>query len=307
MLGVSVQETTLGWRVIRVHYLADPDKNPDTEAGKRWLEQAKAGMSDARWQKEMEIDYGALQGERYFPEYSNEYNVCDPHDVSDANEWTIYHGCDPHQRVAHAHVWVAFSSHGDVRVCGELWPNDVKAEKRQITTYAEAIKELESDSTEKDLYGNGCFEWANGKKLVVHKRIMDTYGHAADAREGQDYFAAYAQHGIRFYEAKKSDLAAVRESVAEALASKPTIIAERNVTDAQMKVFRPCIETQKEFETIRYPEGDVERRSQERPVTYHKHCLDCILYIFADGSRFILRRHGPRETGWKPIYEALNY
>lgn len=33
------------------------------------VEQAKTGMSDARWRKEYEIDYGALSGQRVFPEY----------------------------------------------------------------------------------------------------------------------------------------------------------------------------------------------------------------------------------------------
>jgi RHS repeat-associated protein len=61
--GISTRTTSLGFHVLRLHYSSDRDKDPATEAGRLWMEQAKAGMSDARWRKEYEIDYGALSGQ----------------------------------------------------------------------------------------------------------------------------------------------------------------------------------------------------------------------------------------------------
>ena len=66
MRGLTVRETSLGWRVVRLHYTADPDKDPNTERGKQWYGPARKRMSAARWQKEMEIDYGAMGGRLCF-------------------------------------------------------------------------------------------------------------------------------------------------------------------------------------------------------------------------------------------------
>ena len=49
--------------VCTLHYTADPSKR-----SKDWQAEAKAGMSPARWDKEYEIDYVALYGQRVFPE-----------------------------------------------------------------------------------------------------------------------------------------------------------------------------------------------------------------------------------------------
>jgi hypothetical protein len=92
--GISTRTTSLGFHVMRLHYAADPDKDPDTEAGRRWLEQAKAGMSDARWKKEFEIDYGALSGQLVFPGFDPGIHVVDCFKI-DPNQWTIYMACEP--------------------------------------------------------------------------------------------------------------------------------------------------------------------------------------------------------------------
>jgi hypothetical protein len=49
--------------VVTLHYTADPAKRSDA-----WKAEAQAGMPPARWAKEYEIDYGALFGEKVFPE-----------------------------------------------------------------------------------------------------------------------------------------------------------------------------------------------------------------------------------------------
>jgi hypothetical protein len=49
--------------VITLHHTADPDK-----CSPAWRKEAHAGMSDAQFAREYDIDYGAMFGERVFPE-----------------------------------------------------------------------------------------------------------------------------------------------------------------------------------------------------------------------------------------------
>jgi hypothetical protein len=49
--------------VVRLHYTADPAKR-----SKQWLAEAKAGMHPAQFEREYEISYTALLGEKVFPE-----------------------------------------------------------------------------------------------------------------------------------------------------------------------------------------------------------------------------------------------
>ncbi len=99
--GISTRTTSLGFQVLRLHYSSDPNKDPATEAGRLWMEQAKAGMSDARWRKEYEIDYGALGGQLVFPEFDPGIHVVEESRL-DPSQWTVWMACDPHPRTPHA-------------------------------------------------------------------------------------------------------------------------------------------------------------------------------------------------------------
>lgn len=86
--GMSTRVTSLGFHVLRLRYDADPDKDPATEQGRRWLKQAESGMSDARWRKEYEIDYGALGGQLVFPEFDISTHIVEQRTL-DPREWTV--------------------------------------------------------------------------------------------------------------------------------------------------------------------------------------------------------------------------
>lgn len=62
-----------GIPVLRLHYTADPAKRPGTPAGDVWLAEQErgypGGRASARWRREMEIEYGALSGEKLFPDW----------------------------------------------------------------------------------------------------------------------------------------------------------------------------------------------------------------------------------------------
>lgn len=287
--------------VFRLHYSADP-----TMTGDKLLKLRSTYTSDARWLREMEVAYEALEGELLYPEFNRELNVCEPFDVTDTDIWTIYMGADPHGRTPHAFTWQAFHKNGvDRVVCGELWPGThFPGQQFTVAQYACAIEAIESDSTEKPSW----FDWARGKKLKVYYRVMDTHGHAVNSDEGKDYFETYRKHDLHFWPALKGEtrLAVARDSIGTALL--PITYTNSNgesFRQSALRVFDGCVETISEFERVRYPEGDPERPADERPMTYRKHCLDCLAYIETANPGFALQR--PVKSDWEPIYESIGY
>src|SRR5258708_7533486 len=132
MRGVSKRTTRLGFNILRLHYTADPDKDPSTPVGKLWLEEAKRGMSDARWRQEHEIDYGALGGQLVFPEFDESIHYV-PQDLLPLSKehWTVWLAADPHPRRAHAFVWLAINKYGDMVIPWSWWPQDVNEEREK--------------------------------------------------------------------------------------------------------------------------------------------------------------------------------
>lgn len=202
--------------------------------------------SDARWRREMETQYEALEGELLYPEWKRELSVCEPFDVSDPEAWTIYHACDPHGRTPHAFVWEAFNKFGDRAVCGELWPGrDLPGERPTVEQYCALLKWIESDSMEKPL----PLDWSRGKKLSIYYRVMDTHGAAVNSEEGRDYFESYRRHGFNYFSALKGEvrLAVARDEIAKALLPLEITTGEGKSIRPRLRVFEGCAEVIDEF------------------------------------------------------------
>lgn len=60
---------------LRVHYTADPEKNPKTAAGREWLPVAKSRMSPTKWDREMEIKYDTFEGRPVITSFKEELYV----------------------------------------------------------------------------------------------------------------------------------------------------------------------------------------------------------------------------------------
>ena len=127
MKGVSLREVAPGWTVARVHFSADPDKDP-ARNGKAWYEHARKGMRERDWRKEYEIDYEALGGSLLFPQFDESIHVVEPFVLS-SSDWTVYQGCDPHPRTEHAFVWLAVNRAGDYVIPYSYWPSGQNEEQ----------------------------------------------------------------------------------------------------------------------------------------------------------------------------------
>lgn len=311
MLGISKRRIPAGLpgagiAVLRVHYSADPTMTPERVEILRGTYTSKA-----RWDREMEIAYEALEGELYYPEWDREANICEPFDVSNPDEWTIYMGCDPHPRTPTAFTWRAFNRHGDSVQCGEFWPNepifqkaikdDKKGNKFSVKEYCDALDFFESDSMDKP----SPFDWSRGRKLKVYQRYMDTFGKAANSDEGPDFFETYRKHGYHFQPATKgtNNLAAARDSIGAAMIPVEITTGSSTIWRAPFRVFFGCDEVIKEYERVRYPEGEPLKPKDEKVLTYRKHCIDCNEYIETARPRFVLQRRVSND--YEPIYPNL--
>lgn len=293
MRGISTRETSLGFHVMRLHYSADEDKNPDTEDGRAWLAQAKQGMSDARWRKEFEIDYGALGGELVFPEFDPSIHVIEPFEL-DPDAWTVWMACDPHPRTPHAFVWLAVNSEGDMVVPFSYWPQSAVTPERRATCkeYAEAIKFYEEDS-----------------KLKIYKRLMDVAGKSFNASEEYNFFEAYRDAGLPFYAAKKNRDGAGFELINAALQPLKITIGDEVTSQPRLRIMRGNDELVWQLMHLRFDEWRgagmaAEKDPPERVREVRKHLVDCVSYILLDEPRHIVRRRAEEPA---MIYPNLGY
>lgn len=125
MKGMEHYISGSGFHVLRVHYSADPAKDPGTEAGAKWFEDAPkgivGGIRSAQWRAEMEIDWDASGGELVFPQFElfRDKIVVVPFEVPES--WSLYGSFDyGHRNPSSFHIY-AIDHDGDVWVVWEFY------------------------------------------------------------------------------------------------------------------------------------------------------------------------------------------
>jgi len=116
MKGLDHYQAASGFHVIRLHYTADPDKDPETPQGARWFEEApvgyKGGINSTAWRREMEIDWDAAGGDLVFPQlepYKSSIEAI-PFDVPET--WSLYGSFDyGHRNPSSFHVYAIDHDH----------------------------------------------------------------------------------------------------------------------------------------------------------------------------------------------------
>lgn len=96
--GVTLRRKKNGLTVMRLHYSAIPERDPETDEGAEWYRREKKKYSsEARWKKEQEIDAYATGGEAVFGKILSDYYkvvvISDPHWFPDPR-WDVVGGFD---------------------------------------------------------------------------------------------------------------------------------------------------------------------------------------------------------------------
>lgn len=75
MEGVWAWNTPKGWRVIALHYSADPDKRPGTVKGDEWLTKKKNDSSERDFNREYELDHTISEGDPFYATFNRSIHV----------------------------------------------------------------------------------------------------------------------------------------------------------------------------------------------------------------------------------------
>lgn len=286
--GLLMRRTKQGWAVARLHYSAD-----ETMSGERLEKERARYTSPAWWNKEMEIDYDALSGQRVYPEFDPAIHVIRPERIP--RRGCRYFAIDPHPRTPHAMLWVLIDAWNDWYVYREFWPSKAYGEPVTITDYdvensykvkdyAETIALLEGNKIEfrkehTDRESGKYVRQPNGEHII--RRYMDQAGKAFTASGEDDshesYAARYIRYGIRCddpYKIHRAGMDAVRNLLS---IRKHEIYGEW----PRLHVSSECRELILEFQKYRYKSTKFhpERELKQEGVEARCHLLDDLRYL----------------------------
>lgn len=296
MKGLSIRTTSLGFQVLRLHYSCDPEKDPTTEQGKRWYEEARRGMADARFRQEYELDYGALSGQLVFPTFEETIHVVPDQVRIDPKCSTVWMACDPHPRTAHAFLWLAVNKEGEMAVAWSWWPQERhERESLVVKNYAEGLRDVDESPL----------------GLKPYYCLMDVAGRSFNATEEKNYFDVYRNEGVYFYPAKRNRDLSGYDLINEALKPRPYTLGDVTEERPQLTIWKGCGDNDvlvHQLKSLRYKEwkGNVtDKDAPEEPQQKERHLIDCLSYILLEEPTFV--NQGKSVSTWRPAYPAIGY
>ena len=273
---------------MRIEVWARPDMTVDKLKAMR-----KEYTSEARFRKEVLIEYEALSGSRVYPEWDESIHVIPDHKIP--RYGTRYMALDPHPRTPHACLWILIDEWSDWYVYREMWPSIVYGDPRQpgreeedniftVRDYADTIARLEGASIEwrnsetDDEYG--IYREVIGGERIVY-RFMDQAGKAFQASDEahlrETYARRYDRFGLQFRDPKKSHQVG-EDAVHELLAPRHHDLRGQW---PRVHVAESCAELRLEMGRYRYENrgGGLERELSQKSAQVRCHLIDCLRYL----------------------------
>lgn len=306
--GVSVRQIPAGkpaegTKVVRLHYRADPSLTPEKISSLK-----SQYTSEARWNQEMEIDYGALGGSLVFSGFDESIHLVDPfippHQVEEgiSDELTIYMSLDPHTRTAHGALWLGVDREGNKVVLCSWWPNEENESRKQNGKFGMTIK---------DDYAPRIKEVERDFNLTPYLRYMDPAGHAMNQDEQHDFFAGYLDEDIYFRSAKKNRGYAGYDLITADLKPQDYVLGNETGKKPKLTILRGIGDNDElayQLRTLRYREfkGNVtDKDAPEEPEQKRRHLVDCLSYILLEKPTFVSPRR--RRTEYEPTIKSCAY
>ncbi|NQT34727.1 hypothetical protein HQ587_06015 [bacterium] len=134
-----------GFGKLRIHWKEHPHRDDE------WLNDAKKGLSKARWQQEYELDFGAL-ADRVYDEFETSMHILDSEFRWVRGGGRTYRSIDFGYRHPYV-IWLHISPAGDMIVFDEWEGNDATVDEM-----VEAIRKIDARHgiTEEDITWSGC-------------------------------------------------------------------------------------------------------------------------------------------------------
>ncbi len=273
--GIETRYNNNGFFILRVHYTADPAKDPATPEGKKWYEQARRGMPETSWMKEYEIDWFARSGQLVYPMFDRNIHIVEPFIVP--KEWNRYMAIDPGLRNPTAALWAAVDRENNVFLYDEYYICE-----KTIREHCRAIKVKEGANTD-----------------VI--RLIDPSSAGRNMINRQSARDEFARFGV-FCRPADNDLEVGVDRVASYLNPDPATDQPR------LYFFSTLVNSIREITNYRWEEMDTERSGRndppEKPVKRNDHLMDCLRYILMDNPHFARKYNPPR---YKPHNPGTGY
>lgn len=274
MKGITERKNNNGFHVFELHYSADADKDPDTEAGKKWIKAEKVGMPESKWRQEYEIDWFALSGDLIYPEFSKEKHLIEPFIIP--KDWTRYMAIDPGLQKPTAMLWCAVDPEDNVVFYREHY-----VAEQTIKWHCDRIKEYESDEE-------------------ILCRYIDSAANIRNFATKRTNVEDYSDEGIHCLNANKDVPAGINR-------------VKEYLIEGKLKIFNTLTNTINEFKNYRWQEL-TEKQAQtrdpkEKPVKKEDHLMDLVRYLlmanlfYVDMSKMRIDNI-PRKTFASGIYDT---
>ena len=152
--GLSVGRLGSGPVVVRLHYSADPDKDPETVKGKKWMQSSASGYPDGGtaspgWRREMEMDPNAGSGELVLPFFEEISPLVLIDNYNPTPEDTLFGGLDVGRNNPTAHEVAALNRRGDIIFFWEFYQKNVLLDEmaKEVRTgmWYDRIESISSD------------------------------------------------------------------------------------------------------------------------------------------------------------------
>lgn len=243
--GLTIRRNKNGFTVLRLHYTADSSKRSP-----EWIAEARAGMDEARFLREYEIDYGAARGRKVFPEialHRSSLIVSPPHPTFPSSH-PFYGGFDYGLRNPSA--FLVFTWWDSVLYC--VW--ELYKPCTNIFTFADEMR--------------SCPYWSQIRWIASDPHIADRRYHNAIGNPSSIL--------NQFVEAGITNLSLAPNSEEAWLA-----LIRQLLSNFSFRIFSSCVNTIREFEEAVYDEPLTVRRPHltERIVDYNNHALDATKYF----------------------------
>lgn len=305
--GLSVKSKSNGIPVLRLHYSADPERNPATPDGAAWYKKKRAQYdSDASgWDREYEIVDEAGGGERIFSDVLSRFKqviiITNP-EWKPNPHWGVVGGFD-HGGTNPTVLEKCYVDHDkNLYFAGEFYRYKTKDWDNTIAKNAEEMLHMP------DL---GRMRWVKADPSIFWDTVPTNEGSYTATN------AIYKQHGVDFlqtFEGEKNDLTGITRLLEQHWAKldkrKPTLyIVCRNRSDKRQPGLHPydCPNLLWELERIRRQQQTAKHalthNATELIVDKDNHAWDALKYIMLTFPR---AQEVPLEEQLKEIVKNLN-
>jgi len=262
--------TSGGIHVVRLHYSADPDKDPETPDGLQWvnsyLEGYPGGFENVDWQREMEIRYAAGGGESVFKRFA-EWRVSSNIFIEpgpDVSEAKLYGSYDYGWTNPSCYLVHAVYPGGLKRTIWEVYGSQIPVSAMAKIIQGEDV--VLSDG--RHFEGN---PYAGLEVIKVADPSIDKRDQVTHNGENKSIARIFRDEGVGFHMGERGDDSTVANWLVGNLWAKPQEPLYQICTNCRNLIW--------ELGHLKHPKVDLKRNRKETITDKDNHAWDALKYF----------------------------